>query len=206
MFKMAKRAIKKVLKIILGKRTIFYLLKVYSEWRRSFQWVFLNHFLSGFPSSSFRIFCLKGFGAKIETDVRIFTGCEFRNPAGLIIKNGASIGHRSILDSRKGLEIGKNVTLATEVMIWTLHHDYNDIHFGEKGDRVIIEDLVWIGSRSIILPGVKIGEGAIVAAGSVVTKDVNPYTVVGGIPAKQIALRERKEYDYKPGKYRLHMA
>ena len=70
----------------------------------------------------------------------------------------------------------------------------------------LIEDFVWIGSRSIILPGVKIGEGAIVAAGAVVTKDVLPYTVVGGIPAKQIAIRDRKNYDYIPGKYRLHMA
>ena len=206
MLKFIKRPIKNVLRFFLGNDAINFLMKFYYEWKASFEWVFLNHFLSKFPSSTFRIFCLKKFGANIEKNVRIFSGGEFRAPGGLIIKNGSSIGHRSILDARRGLRIGKNVTLATEVMIWTLHHDYNDVHFMVKGGMTTIEDFVWIGSRSIILPGVTIGEGAIVAAGAVVTKDVLPYTVVGGIPAKQIALREKKDYDYTPGKYRLHMA
>jgi acetyltransferase-like isoleucine patch superfamily enzyme len=206
MLKFLKRLIKKTLVFLVGKANIINLMKFYVEWQASFRWVFLNHFLSKFPSSSFRIFWLKRLGAKIEKDVRIFTGCEFRHPAGLFIDSGTSVGHRSILDARQGLLIGKNVTLATEVMIWTLHHDYNDIHFAGKGDLITIGDFVWIGSRAILLPGIKIGEGAIIAAGSVVTKDVLPYTVVGGIPAKQIALRDRKEYDYIPGKYRLHMA
>ena len=204
--KSLKTLTKNAIKFTLGKSNIVFLFKKYMEWRTSFEWVFLNHFLSKFPSSTFRIFCLKGFGAQIEKDVRIFSGSEFRQPNRLIIKSGSSIGHRAILDARKGLLIGKNVTLATEVMIWTLHHDYNDIHFIGEGAMTTIEDFVWIGSRSIILPGVKIGEGAIVAAGAVVTKDVLPYTVVGGIPAKQIAIRDRKNYDYIPGKYRLHMA
>ena len=70
----------------------------------------------------------------------------------------------------------------------------------------LIEDFVWIGSRSIILPGVKIGEDAIVAAEAVVTKDVLSYTVVGGKPAKQIAISDWKNYDYTPDKYRLYIA
>lgn len=206
MLKSIKKKIKLLLIYAFGRERIISLYKIYIEWKDSFEWVFLNHFLSKFPSSTFRIFCLKKFGSKIENEVRIFSGCEFRKPKELIIKSGTSIGHRAILDARKGLHIGRNVTLATEVMIWTLHHDYNDIHFSGKGAMIIINDFAWIGSRSIILPGVTVGEGAIVAAGAVVTKDVLPYTVVGGIPAKQIALRERKDYDYEPGKYRLHMA
>lgn len=64
-----------------------------------------------------------------------------------------------------------------------------------------IGDYAWLCSHCIILPGVTIGEGAIVASGAVVTKDVEPWTVVGGIPAKEIAKREQKDYDYRPGAY-----
>jgi acetyltransferase-like isoleucine patch superfamily enzyme len=74
-------------------------------------------------------------------------------------------------------------------MIWTLHHDYNSADFAQIGQPVIIEDYVWLCSRSIILPGVTVGKGAVVAAGAVVTRNVQPYTVVGGVPAKFIATR-----------------
>ncbi|WP_409014249.1 MULTISPECIES: acyltransferase [unclassified Arcicella] len=90
-------------------------------------------------------------------------------------------------------------------MIWSLHHDYNDLHFKAVGGKVTIKKFAWLGSRCILLPGVTIGEGAVVAAGAVVTKDVPPYTIVGGIPAKPIAKREEKEYDYSPNGYKLHL-
>ena len=83
-------------------------------------------------------------------------------------------------------------------MIWTLHHDYNDINFKTVGDRVKIGDYAWICSGAIILPGVEIGEGAVVAAGAVVTKNVDPYCIVGGVPAKKIGEREKKNYLYSP--------
>jgi acetyltransferase-like isoleucine patch superfamily enzyme len=86
-------------------------------------------------------------------------------------------------------------------MIWTMHHDYNDLNFKAIGGPVIVEDYAWICSRAIILPGVTIGEGAVIAAGSVVTKDVAAWTVVGGVPAKKISVRERKNYDYTPNEY-----
>ena len=105
----------------------------------------------------------------------------------------------------KGLRIGKNVTLGTEVMIWTLQHDYNDPKFGVKGGAVVIGDYAWLGSRSILLPGVKLGEGAVVAAGAVVTKNVDPFTVVGGVPAKVISKRAVQDLNYVPGADRLHM-
>lgn len=75
--------------------------------------------------------------------------------------------------------------MATEVMIWTAHHDYNDVHFGVRGGEVVIGDYCWICARAIILPNVKIGEGAVVAAGAVVTKDVEPWSVVGGGTGKE---------------------
>jgi len=169
----------------------------------SVKWFILNNILSSFPSKHIRIFLFNKFGAKIAPKVPIYGGCEYRNIKGLHVGEGSTIGHRCILDARKGLYIGKNVCIATEVMFWTLHHDYNDRNFKEAGAPIRINDYAWIASKAIILPGVTIGEGAVVAAGSVVTKDVAPYTVVGGIPAKPFAQRN-KNLDYTPGKFWLH--
>lgn len=144
-------------------------------------------------------------GASIDGSVAIYGGCEFRNPSGLTIGFGSSVGHRCVLDARKDLTIGKRVNFGTEVMIWTLHHDFNDLHFSAVGASVEIGDFAWLGSRAVILPGVSIGEGAVVASGAVVTKDVPAYDVVGGVPAKKITQRERKSYDYRPSDGRLHM-
>jgi maltose O-acetyltransferase len=95
-----------------------------------------------------------------------------------------------------GLKIGKNAVLGYECIIWTLNHDYNDIYFCGKGAPVEIGANSWICSRSIIMPGIKIGEGAVVASGAVVTHDVAPYTIVGGVPAKVIGTRQMNDYKY----------
>lgn len=105
-----------------------------------------------------------------------------RNPKGLIIEDGVNIGPKCLLDARKGLIIRKNAVIAYEAVIWSLNHDYNDKYFCGKGALTEIGEYAWICSRSIILPGVKVGEGAVVASGAVVTKDVPPYTIVGGVP------------------------
>jgi maltose O-acetyltransferase len=92
------------------------------------------------------------------------------------------------------LIMGDNVMMAPEVIIVTLGHRHDSIETpmcsqGGYATKVIIEDDVWIGVRAIVLPGGKIGKGSIVGAGAVVTKDVPPYTVVGGVPAKVIKMR-----------------
>lgn len=177
----------------------------YNLWRSSIEWYFINKILTSFPSSRIRKYFLRKLGAKIEISVVVYSGFEVRYPAGLSIGSNSSIGHRALLDARRGLKIGKNVTLATEVMIWTLHHDYNDPNFSSIGGEVIICDYAWLGSRCIVLPNIVIGEGAVIAAGAVVTKNVQPYTVVGGVPAKVIANRKQQNYHYNPGEGSLHI-
>jgi maltose O-acetyltransferase len=91
------------------------------------------------------------------------------------------------IDARERIEIGANVRIAPYSII--LDSDFHDIkdHFSDGPSKpVIIEDDVWIATRSTILKGVTIGRGAVVAAGAVVTKDVPPYTIVAGVPAKVI--------------------
>jgi maltose O-acetyltransferase len=91
-----------------------------------------------------------------------------------------------------GVEIGDNVMIASHVAISSLTHDYTQrsMRFSEVIRRkVVIEDDVWIGSGAIILPGVRIGKGAVVGAASVVTKDVAPYAIVVGSPAVLLKMR-----------------
>ncbi len=139
-------------------------------------------------------------GVNIHNSVPIYSGLEWWN-GPLEIAEGSTVGFNNHLDCRCGITIGKNVCLASNVCIWTLHHDYNDANFGTKGGAVYIGDYAWLCSHCIILPGVKIGEGAVVASGAVVCKDVEAWTVVGGVPAKEIGKRERKNYHYKPGEF-----
>lgn len=95
----------------------------------------------------------------------------------------------------QGAIIGNYVLVAPNVAILSKTHKYStiDIPILDQGDSiekiVIIDDDVWIGRNAILMPGIKIGKGAIVGAGAVVTKDVDAYTVVGGVPAKIINKR-----------------
>lgn len=148
-------------------------------------------------SNKTRIIILKILGVKFIGPVHFRKGIQVRMGNGkLLIHKGVSVGPGVLLDARKGLEIGENAVIAYQAVVWTLNHDYNDVNFKSKGAKVIIGPYAWICSRSIILPGVSIGEGAVVASGAVVTKDVEPYTIVGGVPAKVIGKRERKTYTY----------
>jgi len=135
----------------------------------------------------------------IQNSTIIYGGAEIRSPHKIKIGAHSVIGHYAILDGRFGIYIGENVNLSTGVWIWTSEHDPQDPDFKAGGSSVTIEDYAWISCRVVILPGVRIGRGAVVAAGAVVTKDVDPYAIVGGVPAKVIGMRSR-ELHYILGK------
>lgn len=117
-------------------------------------------------------------------------GIEIRNGRNISIGHNTVINKKVLLDGRGGkITIGNNVDIAQETNIWTLEHDPNDDYHTDKGGDVIIEDYVWIASRVTMLPGVKIGRGAVIASGAVVTKDVPSMSIVGGVPAKKIGER-----------------
>lgn len=124
------------------------------------------------------------------------------NPRNIRIGNNVIINKSVMLDGRGAeLVIGNNVDIAQETNIWTLEHDVNDPNHSVVAGEVVIEDHVWIASRVTILPGVHIGRGAVVASGAVVTKDVPPMTIVGGVPAKIIGKRTNPltyTLNYKP--------
>jgi acetyltransferase-like isoleucine patch superfamily enzyme len=126
-----------------------------------------------------------------EYPVTFCGGAEIRAPKNITIQAYTIIGNNVILDGRAGITIGSKVNLSSEVAIWTVQHDPQAADFGIKSGKVVVEDYAWLSFRSVVLPGVTIGEGAVVAACAVVTKDVEPYTIVAGIPAKKIGERNR---------------
>ncbi len=110
-----------------------------------------------------------------------------------------NINPECLLDGRVGcIRIGSHVDIAPQVYIWTLEHDPHDPDFRTEHGDVTIGDYAWIGSRATLLPGVEIGEGAVVATGAVVTKSVAPWTIVGGVPARVIGERAREQNPRRP--------
>lgn len=133
-------------------------------------------------------------GLKMEENVVIYYNVEIREPWKISIGKGTIIGDRNILDGRNGIKIGNYVTFASNVSIWTEQHDHRDPWFRcdtQKKLPVEIGNRAWIGPNTVILHSVHIGEGAVVAAGAVVTKDVEAFSIVAGIPAKKIGERNK---------------
>lgn len=155
------------------------------------------------PSHLFRLFFFRLAGMKIGKGSRIHIGARFFYPANIKIGEGSIIGDNIFLDGRDKLIIGNHVDIASGVMIYNSEHEINSEDFHAISASVEIEDYVFIGPRAIILPGVKIGRGAVVAAGAVVTKDVPEYMVVGGVPAQVIGERKIKNLHYRLGRARL---
>lgn len=152
------------------------------------------------PSHRIRCALYRFFGMRMGRRAVVYGGAEVRRPEWIEIGDGSIVGNEAILDGRLGIRIGRNVNMSTGVWIWTVQHDYRDSGFADVGGPVVIKDHAWISCRVVILPGVTIGEGAVVGAGSVVTKDVEDFAVVGGVPAKRIGERPRNiKYDLGAG-------
>ena len=143
-----------------------------------------------------------GEGSMVFMRAYLYTGIGRRDgKPGIAIGKHTVINRGCCLDGRGGLRIGDNVSISPEVWLLTAQHDKNDPYFSDRFGRIEIEDYAWLGSRALVLPGVKIGRGAVVAAGAVVTKDVAPYRIVGGVPARLLGMRSRDlryELNYRP--------
>lgn len=163
---------------------------------------FYNAFLKNFPSSNsasalgckLRLLFLRPLFAHAGKMVNIQAGVMMGPLRNISIGDNSGIGRDSILIASAPIEIGRDVMIGPQLIVYTANHEtkravpmikqpmvYNPVKIGND---------VWIGARVTILPGVEIGEGSVIAAGSVVTKSIEPYTIAGGVPAKKIKERD----------------
>ena len=163
-----------------------------------------NHIVCHIPSFGFRRFWYsRVLGVRFGERAGVHLGCYFwfYGP-GQVRRDGVSIGANSrinrdcSIDVRGGVRIGDNVSISPEVVISTAAHSAFDPKFRVELRPVVIEDQVWIGMRAMILGGVTLGRGSVVAAGAVVTKDVPPLTIVAGIPARPVGTRPEEATNY----------
>ena len=127
--------------------------------------------------------------AAMGTGVRVSYGCRFIAPEGIHIGDYVYIGQEGLFGGEGKLRIGDNVAIGPRVHVYTTNHNWHDAAFVPFDEKLIkrpvtIGSHVWIGGNVVLVPGVTVHEGAIVAAGSVVTKDVPPWTIVVGNPAR----------------------
>jgi len=122
--------------------------------------------------------------AAVGTNVRLRWPVVIYHPEGLRLGNDVAIGEFSHIRASGGVTIGNRVLLASHVVVTSRTHPLAPPRWGVTEDRpIVIEDDVWIGAGAIVLPGVTLGRGSVVAAGAVVTRSVPPMTVVAGVPA-----------------------
>jgi len=156
-----------------------------------------NHGVGHVPIRSFRHCFLRAWLGSFGEGTGVQLGCRFLNGRKVFLGKRNVINFGCLFDGRSfAIRIGSDVSIGPEAAILTLGHDPQCENFADKGAEVTIGDHVWICYRAIILPGVKIGEGAVVGAGAVVSRDVPPFTIVAGSPAKEIGSR-RPDLKYK---------
>lgn len=158
---------------------------------------FLGSIVNRIPFSKLRSRLYQRVGGvqfEAVDDTLILRGVEILDPHNVQIGRGSVINRHVLLDGRGGLQIGREVGIAERSVILTGAHGFE----GGVTDHVWqtrIEDHVFVNLGAMVMPGVIIGEGAIVAAGAIVTKDVAPWTIVAGVPAKKIADRGPTSYE-----------
>ena len=158
-----------------------------------------NIIINKLPSRHIRRWFYQVLGAKFGQNCFPCRRVEVLLPKGLELGDRVAVGWFAELDARGGIKVDHDTNISSHVKLITGSHDIDDPRFTADFLPIHIGHHCWIGTGAMVLQGVKIGDGAVVAAGAVVTKDVDSWTVVAGIPAKKIGERNDKVM-YKTGK------
>jgi putative colanic acid biosynthesis acetyltransferase WcaF len=149
------------------------------------------------PSSAFRVRLLRFFGASVGDGVVIKPGVRVKYPWRLTIGNDCWLGEDCWIDNLADVQIGSNVCISQGAYFCTGNHDWTDPAFGLIVKPITLHDGSWAGAKSVLAPGVTLGECSIASAGSVVTKDIPPFEIHGGNPAVFVKRRriESQRFD-----------
>lgn len=145
------------------------------------------------PLHGWRRFLLRLFGAQLGKKVHLYPSCRVTMPWKLKMGDYSCLGDGVICYNIGGVTIGANSTVSQFSHLCSSSHDYTKLNMPQTFAPISIENQAWVCADSFIAPGVTVGQGAVVGARSAVFKDVQPWTVVGGNPAKFIKKREIKE-------------
>ena len=143
--------------------------------------------------NKWRIMLLRMFGAKIGQGCVVKSSCEIWQPWKLDIGDYVALSEHVICYTVDRIKIGSQTTVSREAFLCCAGHDVASPIMELTYAPITIGSNCWIAGRAIVMPGVTVGDGAVVAAGAVATKDVEPWSVVGGNPAKFIKKRELLE-------------
>jgi acetyltransferase-like isoleucine patch superfamily enzyme len=154
----------------------------------------MNALASHIPLYATRMRAYRAFGVHFEEieSTTFMLGTEVFKPKGLHVGPHTIVGRRCLLDCRGAeIRLGRNVNVGSQAMLICAKHDVQSPTFAWAASPIVVHDYAWVSVRAIVLGGVTIGEGAVVAGGTVVTKDVEPYAIVGGSPARKLGERTR---------------
>lgn len=160
----------------------------------------LNRVVAYFPSTTVRYTFYRWVcGFKVPKTSTLCTGAQFTGDGLREISIGehSYVGYDSFWVAGAAITVGAYVSIGHRVEFYTSDHDPDDPAFTRRDAPIVIGDYAWIGSRAIILKGVTVGRGAVIAAGSLVTKDVEPFTIVAGHPAKFVRRRGTTEFTFQ---------
>ncbi len=159
-------------------------------------WKFVNATLFRYTPSyttffrKYRVALIRLFGAHVDWSASLHPTAKIDYPWNLSMGERASLGERSWTYAMNYIKIGRQSCIGKEVYLLTGSHDIESVHFDLVTRPITIGEGCWIATSSLVLPGITIGDFSVVAAASVVTKTIEPYTVVGGNPAKMIKKRQ----------------
>lgn len=155
-------------------------------------WYFVNLLLIKnryLPLYKLKVVVLRLFGAKIGSNVIIKPGVNIKYPWKLAIGNHSWIGEGVWIDNLDEIVIGNNVCISQGAMLLTGNHNYTKTTFDLILGEITLEDGVWIGAKSVVCPNVRCKSHSVLAVGSVASKDLEPYNIYRGTPAKLVRKR-----------------
>lgn len=159
---------------------------------RRFTWGIANLLLfrpSPRPMHAWRAMVLKLFGAKLGANMRIYAGAKIWAPWNLICEDLVAIADGATIYNPAPVRLGSHAIVSQDAYLCGATHDYEDQAFPFVAREIVLGPYAWICARATVQPGVKVGEGAVLALGSVATKDLAPWTVYAGVPARKIKAR-----------------
>jgi putative colanic acid biosynthesis acetyltransferase WcaF len=148
-----------------------------------------NLLITQLPGHWLRLAWLRALGARVGRGTIVFRGTTVLGARHLVLGERVQVGFRVVLDARGGLTVADDVLLSSDSQLLTANHNLASDDFERRVAPIAIGDHAWVATRAIVLAGVTIGRGGVVAAGGVATRHVPPLTIVGGVPARQLGER-----------------